>query len=156
VTAPAPVFDYANFIAQFPAFGTPLPEASVEMAWDMGANWMERQTASWGVGAITPSKLQQAADLMGAVVCAQLYGSAAQYAAEAQVTTANSAPGAVESATEGSVTAAFQLPDIGNSGFASMLLSSPPYGRMLLALLQVSASVGPYIASCRPYSRVPP
>jgi hypothetical protein len=59
------------------------------------------------------------------------------------------------SATEGSVTAQFQLPEIGTSAFSSMLLASPPYGRMLLALLQISASVGPYIGSCRP-AYIPP
>jgi hypothetical protein len=54
------------------------------------------------------------------------------------------------------VSASFQLPDIGSSAFSSMLLASPPYGRMLLALLQISASVGPYISSCRGFNLVPP
>jgi hypothetical protein len=154
-----PVFNYDNFIAQFPAFGEPLTEAQIQMAWDMGANWMEQNPACWGVGSYTPSKLQQAADLMGAVICQQLYGTAAQLAANGggTNTTADEAPGALESATQGSVTANFQLPDIGSSAFMSLLLSSPPYGRLLLALLQVSASVGPYIPSCRglPPSRTP-
>lgn len=151
-----PVFTYANFIEQFPAFGAPLPEASVAFAWGLGANWMEQQPASWGVGTYTPAKLQQAADLMGAVICQQLYGSASQYAAAQNNTEADEAPGAIMSATQGSVTAQFQVPEIGTSAFAAMLLASPPYGRMLLALLQVSASIGPYIPSCRPNSWVPP
>jgi len=154
-----PVFDYDNWVQQFPAFGSPFTEAQVEFAWDMGANWMEQNPACWGVGSTNPARLQQAADLMGAVVMYQLYGTAAQAAANggANNTTADESPGAIESATQGSVNANFQLPQIGSSAFMSMLLASPPYGRMLLALLQIEASVGPFIPSCRglPPSRTP-
>lgn len=150
-----PVYNDAIFREQFPAFAsaTAYPEAALSFAWTMGANWMSQTPASWGVGAYNPAKLQQAADLMGAVITYQLYGPAS---GDAQTPSQDGeAPGAVSSATEGSVSASFQLPEIGTSAFASMLLASPPYGRMLLALLQISASVGPYIRSGR-FAFVPP
>jgi hypothetical protein len=148
-----PVYNDATFRQQFPAFASmaAYPPAALEFAWNMGANWMSQKQASWGVN--NPVKLQQAADLMGAVVTLQLYGPAVggvQTPSEQ-----GEAPGAVSSASEGSVSASFQLPDIGTSAFASMLLASPPYGRMLLALLQIQASVGPFIPSGR-FARVPP
>lgn len=149
-----PFYTDTSFREQFPAFAsqTDYPPAALQFAWNMGANWMEQNPAAWGVGAVTPSKLQQAADLMGAVITYQLYGPAS---GGAQTSSQNgAAPGAVQSAGEGSVNATFQLPTIGSSAFSSMLLASPPYGRMLLALLQVSASIGPYISSNR-YSQVP-
>ena len=55
---------------------------------------------------------------MGAVVCSQLYGGQSGRSPD-------EAPGAVASATEGSVSAQVQLPEIGTSAFASMLLASP-------------------------------
>lgn len=150
-----PVYNDATFRQQFPAFASAVayPQAALTFAWNMGANWLSQTPACWGVGAFNPAKLQQAADLMGAVVTYQLYGPAS---GSAQTPSQEGeAPGAVSSATEGSVSASFQLPEIGTSAFASMLLASPPYGRMLLALLQIAASVGPYIPSGR-FSRVPP
>ena len=153
-----PTFDYDNFVEQFPEFGAPLPDDNVQLSWTLGQTcWFNPNQASWGVGSCNnAAQLQMAADLMGAVVCKQFFGTAAEFAAN-QGTTADNAPGAVESATEGSVTSNFQLPEIGSSGFMSMLLSSPPYGRALLALLQIAQSVGPYIPSCRPgSSRIPP
>lgn len=150
-----PVYNDASFRQQFPAFAstTAYPEAALQFAWTMGANWVDQNcSASWGIGSTT-AKWQQAADLMGAVVTYQLYGPAS--GASQTPSQDGEAPGAVLSATEGSVSASFQLPDIGTSAFASMLLASPPYGRMLLALLQISASVGPYISSGR-FAFVPP
>lgn len=146
-----PVYTDATFRQQFPAFAnlTAYPAAALEFAWNMGANWLSQQQACWG---LQGTKLQQAADLMGAVIVYQLYGPAS--GSNQTPSQEGEAPGAVSSATEGSVSAAFQLPDIGNSAFASMLLASPPYGRMLLALLQIAASVGPYIPSGR-FARVP-
>jgi hypothetical protein len=144
------------FRKQFPAFAnvTAYPAAALLFAWNMGANWISQTPARWGIGSYNnPAKLQQAADLMGAVITFQLYGPTVS---DAQTQSQDGqAPGAVVSATEGSVTAQFQLPEIGTSAFASMLLASPPYGRMLLALLQIAASVGPYIGSRR-FSYVPP
>jgi Protein of unknown function (DUF4054) len=152
-SAVTPVYTDANFRQQFPAFAstTAFPAAALEFAWNMGANWMSQHQAPWGVN--NPAKLQQAADLMGAVVTYQLYGPAANGAQTPSEE--GEAPGAVSSASEGSVSASFQLPEIGTSAFASMLLASPPYGRILLALLQIQASVGPYIRSGR-FARVPP
>jgi hypothetical protein len=152
-----PAYNDAVFRQQFPAFAnaTAYPATALQFAWNMGANWMSQKSAAcWGVGAYNSAKLQQAADLMGAVMVYQLYGPAVT-GGQPTYSEAGEAPGAVESATEGSVTAQFQLPEIGSSAFSSMLLASPPYGRMLLALLQVSASIGPYIPSGR-FSRVPP
>ena len=146
-----PVYDDATFRQQFPAFRstTAYPAAALQFAWNMGANWLSQQQACWG---LQGAKLQQAADLMGAVITHQLYGPA--LGSNQTPSQDGEAPGAVSSATEGSVSASFQLPDIGNSAFASLLLASPPYGRLLLALLQISASVGPYIPSRR-NARVP-
>jgi hypothetical protein len=152
-----PVYNDANFREQFPAFAstTAYPQAALQFAWDMGANWVDQTySASWGMGS-NSAKWQQAADLMGAVITYQLYGPVATGGTAQTQSQDGEAPGAVQSATEGSVSAAFQLPAIGTSAFASMLLASPPYGRMLLALLQISASVGPYIPSCR-FAFVPP
>lgn len=150
-----PVYNDATFRQQFPAFASTsaYPNAALLFAWNMGANWMSQTPACWGVGANNPAKLQMAADLMGAVVTFQLYGPA--LGSNQTPSQEGEAPGAVSSASEGSVSASFQLPEIGSSAFSSMLLASPPYGRMLLALLQISASVGQYIPSGR-FSRVPP
>ena len=150
-----PVYTDDTFREQFPAFANEAlyPEAALEFAWNMGANWINQNCqACWGLGSST-AKWQQAADLMGAVITYQLYGPASN--GQQTPSQDGEAPGAVQSATEGSVSASFQLPQIGTSAFASMLLASPPYGRMLLALLQISASVGPYIPSRRP-AWVPP
>lgn len=150
-----PTYNDANFRQQFPAFAntTLYPEPALSFAWSMGANWMSQRTACFGLGIQTSVKLQQAADLMGAVIVYQLYGPAADGAQTSSQQ--GEAPGAVASAAEGSVSAQFQLPEIGSSAFMSMLLASPPYGRMLLALLQVEQSVGAYIPSGRP-AWVPP
>lgn len=150
-----PVYNDATFRQQFPAFASTslYPEAALLFAWNMGANWMSQTPARWGVGAYNAAKLQMAADLMGAVVVYQLYGPA--LGSNQTPSQEGEAPGAVSSASEGSVSASFQLPEIGTSAFSSMLLASPPYGRMLLALLQIAASVGPYIPSGR-FARVPP
>jgi hypothetical protein len=147
-----PVYDDTKFRQQFPAFAnaTAYPAPALQFAWNMGANWMSQAQARWG---LQGAKLQQAADLMGAVVTYQLYGPA--LGSNQTPSQDGEAPGAVSSATEGSVSASFQLPEIGSSAFSSMLLASPPYGRMLLALLQIGASVGPYISSGR-FARVPP
>jgi hypothetical protein len=104
---------------------------------------------------MSAAQLQQAADLMGAVITYQLYGPVVTGNAGQSFSQDGEAPGAVLSASEGSVNASFQLPDVGSSGFRSMLLASPPYGRMLLALLQVAASVGFYVPSGRP-AYIPP
>jgi hypothetical protein len=115
-----------------------------------GSPWL----APWCSGLrMNAQQLQQAADLMGAVLTYQLYGPAS--GSSQTPSQDGEAPGAVQSATEGSVTATFQLPEIRSSAFSSMLLASPPYGRMLLALLQVAGSVGAYIRSGRP-AWIPP
>jgi hypothetical protein len=99
---------------------------------------------------MSPKQLQQAADLMGAVMTYQFFGPVTATSGGGQSSSQDGeAPGAVASATEGSISASFQLPAIGSSGFSSMLLASPPYGRALLALLQIAASVGPYFSSGR-------
>jgi hypothetical protein len=150
-----PTYNDPSFRMQFPAFAntTSYPVGSLQFAWNMGANWLSRNQTRWGM---KPWQLQQAADLMGAVVTYQLFGPVTSTSNGSQTfSQEGEAPGAVQSATEGTVNATFQLPEIGNSAFSSMLLASPPYGRMLLALLQVAASVGPYIGSRRP-AWIPP
>jgi hypothetical protein len=149
-----PVYNDTLFRQQFPAFAneTSYPAGALQFAWNMGANWMSQNQARWG---LQGPQLQQAADLMGAVVTYQLYGPVATGGSGQTPSQEGEAPGAVSSASEGSVSASFQLPAIGTSAFASMLLASPPYGRMLLALLQIAASVGPYIRSGRP-AWIPP
>jgi hypothetical protein len=145
-----PVYNDSNFRAQFPAFAdkTQFTPVALEFAWDMGANWVSQYaSADWGLGSST-KRWQQAADLMGAVVARQLSPDGA-------AGTGNVAAGPVAQAAEGSVNVTFQLPAFGSSALAALLLSNPPYGPMLLALLQISASVGPYIPSGR-FSWVPP
>ena len=155
-----PSYNDANFRQQFPAFAnqTQYPAAALQFAWDMGANWIsQEQPAIWGMSGGLAStgttKIQQAADLMGAVIVAQLYGPAANGQQTASSSGATSGP--LSSASQGSVSASFTLPQFGTSTFRSWLLSAPPYGTMLLALLEQAASVGPYIASGRP-SWIPP
>lgn len=159
MSAALPVYNDSNFRAQFPAFADPkaYPLAALQFAWSMGANWLNQKvSASWGLGASVSTQWQQAADLMAAVIVYQLYGPSAVGASGPTPSQTGEAPGAVSSATEGSVSASFQLPEIGSSAFRSMLLASPPYGRMLLALLRVSASVSPYIGSGRFPNTLPP
>jgi hypothetical protein len=158
----APVYDDTTFRQQFPAFAntTSYPEAALSFAWNMGGNWLsQNQAAWWGVGAVNPAKLQQAADLMGAVIAFSLYGPGQQTGTgvdgQQNQSQQGGISGPITSASEGSVSASFSIPTIGSSAFRSWLLSCPPYGPMLLALLRTSAGVGPYKASCRP-SWVPP
>src|ERR1019366_6422530 len=102
----------------------------------MGANWISQYaSASWGLGSST-KRWQQVADLMGAVCVRQLAPEGGA---------GNEAVGPVAQATEGSVSVTFQLPAFGSSALAALLFSNPPYGPMLLSLLQISASVGAYI-----------
>jgi len=148
----APVFNAANFRQQFPAYAssTLYPDAALQFAWDMGANWVSQsQDEWWGIGSENSAQLQQAADLMGAVVMYQLYGPGGTANANGGTS------GPINSATQGSVSVSFTLPAFGSSALASVLLSSPPYGTMLLALLDVASSVGPYISSGR-LAYVPP
>ena len=158
----APVYNDATFRQQFPQFASTVlyPEAALAFAWGMGANWVSQTQASWwGLGANNPAKLQQAADLMGAVLAFQLYGPGQQsgtgLAGQQTASQQGGTPGPLASASEGSVSASFTIPTIGSSTFRAWLLSSGPYGPALLALLGISASVGPYISSGRP-AWVPP
>lgn len=155
----APAYNGTTFRQQFPQFADTgkYPDGALSFAWSMGANWLSQTQASWGVGAYTPSKLQMAADLMAAIVAYQLYGPGQQTgsASGQNVSQKGQAPGPLSSAAEGSVSASFTIPAMGSSAFVALCYSSPPYGRMLLALLKISASIGPYIGSCRP-SWVPP
>ena len=155
-----PAYNDANFRAQFPEFSsqTSYPSVALQFAWNMGSNWMsQEQPPIWGLGGGLTSngsaEAQQAADLMGAVIVFNLYGPASggQQTSSQQGGT----PGPLTSASEGSVSVSFSIPALGTSAFRSWLLSSGRYGVMLLALLEHSASVGPYIASGRP-SWVPP
>jgi len=153
-----PVYTDSLFRQQFPAFTdtTKYPEEALQFAWNMGANWMSQQPQCTSAG-LSNTQLQQAADLMGAVIMVQLYGPAVTVQGVTSQTTSpqGEAPGAVESFSEGSINASFQLPAIGSSAFMSMCLASPPYGRMLLALLGVAFGPGPYIPSGR-MAWVPP
>lgn len=152
-----PTYNDANFRAQFPAFAndTTYPEGALQFAWNMGGNWVSQCQARWG---LQGAKLQQAADLMGAVIVRQLYGPTVN----GTKTTPGSpslvgavAAGPLVSASNVDTSATIKLPEFGSSAFSAFLLSAPPYGTMLLALLQVSASMGPYIPSGRP-SWIPP
>jgi hypothetical protein len=149
-------YNDAAFRAQFPAFAsqTAYPPAALQFAWDMGGNWVNLTQASWGIGSTNPAVLQQAADLMAAVILVKLYGCA-DTSGNQTTSAQGDAPGPVSSASEGSVSASFTLPQFGSSAFSALLLSAPPYGPMLLALIQISASIGPYIGSGR-MSWVPP
>lgn len=153
----APVYNDANFRQQFPAFADEglYPEATLSFAWGMGANWISQQCPpGWGLSSSNPNQLQQAADLMGAVVVRQLYGPVNPAGDQTPGKTGGVA-GPLNAASDNGTSASYTLPAFGSSALASLLLSSPPYGPLLLSLLQVSASVGPYIGSGRP-AFVPP
>lgn len=152
-----PAYNDANFRQQFPAFANPaqFPEATLSFTWDMGANWLSQQLPpSWGLSASNPNQLQQAADLMGAVIARQLYGPILPSGDQTPGKTGG-VSGPLNAASDNGTSASYTLPAFGSSALASLLLSSPPYGPLLLSLLQVSASVGPYIGSGRP-AFVPP
>ena len=150
-------YNDAAFRAQFPAFVSTAsyPEAALSFAWTMATNWISTNQASWGLGSGNTANLQQAVDLMAAVLVFQLYGPGQQSGGGQNTSTQGGGPGPVESAGEGSVNVSFKIPEFGSSAFRSFLLSSPPYGPMLLALIQISQAGSPYIASGRP-SWVPP
>ncbi len=152
-----PAYNDTSFRQQFPAFASTVlyPETALSFAWSMGGNWVSQCQACWGLQGV---KLQQAADLMGAVIVRQLYGptvngtttSTGTPSVQADVT-----PGPITTASNVDTSSSITLPTFGSSAFSAMLLASPPYGTLLLSLLQISASVGPYIPSGR-FSRVPP
>lgn len=150
-------YNDASFRAQFPAFAstTLYPEAALAFAWNMATNWVSTTQASWGIGSESPVRLQQALDLMCAVLLYQLFGPGQQASGGQNPSQQGGGPGPVNSASEGSVNVSFTIPAIGSSAFSSFLFSSPPYGPMLLALIRLSAAGGAYIASGRP-SWVPP
>lgn len=153
----APAYNDASFRQQFPAFAneTAFPEETLSFAWTMGGNWLSQQCSpAWGLNSV---QLQQAADLMGAVIVRQLFGPT-RAAGETTITSPSAAggiAGPLNSASDNGTTASYTLPAFGSSAFSSLLLSNPPYGPLLLALLQTAASVGPYIGSGRP-AFVPP
>lgn len=151
-----PVYNDTSFRQQFPAFANEAlyPEATLAFAWSMGGNWVSVCQARWGLG----TKLQQAADLMCAVIVRQLYGptrNGTQTSIGTPSPVGDITPGPVYSASNVDTSASIKLPEFGSSAFSAMLLSSPPYGTLLLSLLQISANVGPYIPSRRP-SWIPP
>lgn len=151
-----PAYNDVGFRQQFPAFANEAlyPEATLSFAWSMGGNWVSVCQARWGLG----TKLQQAADLMGAVIVRQLFGPTKNGTTSSTGTPSSVGditPGPIESASNVDTSATIKLPEFGSSAFSALLLASPPYGTLLLALLQVSASVGPYIRSGRP-SWIPP
>lgn len=153
----APAYNDTNFRLQFPAFAseTLYPEATLSFAWNMGANWLSQQSGPrWGLSSSNPNQLQQAADLMGAVVAKQLYGPLSASGDQTPGKTGGIS-GPLNAASDNGTSASYTLPAFGSSALASLLLSTPPYGPLLLSLLQVAASVGPYIGSGRP-AFVPP
>lgn len=157
----APVYNDTSFRQQFPAFSstTAYPPAALAFAWNMGANWVSQAPAScWGVGAVNSAKLQQAADLMGAVIVRQLYGPSKNGTIASTGTPSpmqDVTAGPITSASNVDTSATITIPSFGSSAFRAMLLASPPYGTLLLSLLQISAGPGPYIPSGRP-SWIPP
>lgn len=177
-----PTYNDTIFRNEFPAFADnkQYPPYALAMAWTIGANWMSQEEPPvWGIQgcniqfAVSDSSgnvvvdsggnqisatwfltpLQQACDLMGAVIAKQLYGPAGANGAPSA--SKSIVPGPLTSASDNGTSSSYQIPALGTSAFRSLLLSSPPYGPLLLALLQVSAPGGLYIPSCRP-SWVPP
>lgn len=177
-----PAFNATQFRQQFPEFqdSTKYLDWVLAFAWNMGANWInQEQPPIWGLDSgtiqiqvidnsggdvidsggadvvstwsLTP--LQQAADLMAAVILKQLFGPMSGNYPSFRQNSGISGP--LQSASDESTSASYKLPEFGSSTFSSLLLSSAPYGPLLLALLQVSAGIGPYICSGR-MSYVPP
>lgn len=177
-----PFYSGVQFRQQFPEFAntTAYPDFVLALAWNMGGNWLnQEQPPIWGLpsgtiqidvtnsdgGDVTDSggsqvvsnwtltPLQQAADLMAAVLVKTLFGPASNGYAGFRGSAGVSGP--LTSASDESTSASYKLPEFGSSTFTSLLLSAAPYGPLLLALLRAEASVGPYIGSGR-MSFVPP
>src|SRR6185312_1000128 len=169
---------------QFPEFSdsTKYPDFTLAFAWNMGANWINQcQPPIWGlrygniatvvtdnsgsdvddsggnqvIGTWILTPLQQAADLMCAVLLKQLFGPAASNGGPPTYRVTGGVAGPLTSASDNGTSSTYAIPALGSSTFKSLLLSSAPYGPLLLSMLSVSASVGPYIPSGR-LSYVPP
>ena len=179
-----PVFNSAIFRDQFPEFAdaTLYPDFTLAFAWNMGGNWInQNQPPVWGlsygnilipvtdssgnpvvdsngnpvVSTWTLTPLQQAADLMCAVILKQLFGPAASSGGAPAFRNTSGVGGPLTSASDEGTSSSYVLPSFGSSTFKSLLLSSAPYGPLLLSMLSVQASIGPYIPSGR-FSYVPP
>ena len=124
-------FDYALFIAQFPAYSNSLlyPEVTIEMYWDIATFYISTNA---NCGSLTGSARQYAINLMAAhlIYLAGLIAS-------------GQTPGVLQSATVDKVSVALQAPPDPNQW--QWWLNGSPYGAQLLALLQVASAGGYYI-----------
>ena len=154
--------DYVRFAATRPRLyaammSRVLDGADIPAAEQAFALLLARIAAIAAKGRLRPT-VAAAADLMGAVIVRQLCGPTVNGTTSSPGTPSvqeDVTPGPITTASNGDTSSSITLPAFGSSAFRAMLLASPPYGSLLLALLQNSASVGPYIPSGR-FSFVPP
>lgn len=129
-----PVYNDANFRAQFPAFQNTIafPAAALSAWWTMGTAYISDQNSNALCTNWTDAQAQLANDLM----CAHLTALFAQIGN-------GQTPGLITGGSEGSVSVTMQPPPTA-TGFQHWL-SQTPYGQQLRALLRAVAGPGMYV-----------
>ena len=123
-------FDVSSFRTQFPAFGSPLgfPDATLQMYWDMGTNFVSNINA----GVLNGAGRQLALNLM-----------TAHLTALSVLIASGQTPVIVQGSTIDKVSVTLTPPPV-QSQFR-WWLNTTPYGMELLTLLQVRSAGGFYI-----------
>lgn len=130
-----PVYNDANFRAQFPAFAdnTKYPEATLQGYWTMASSYINIYSrCGW-----TDVQLQLAVDLL-----------AAHIAKSFDLINAGITTMLITGSTEGTVSVSGTPPPTTTAW--QWWLATTPYGAQLRALLEVVASVGPYVGGTAP------
>lgn len=130
-TSPILTFNYAQFIALFPAYSNPTtyPEATLQAYWDTAISYISNNA---NCGSLTGDDRQLAINLMTAHL---VYLS--NLIASGQV------PGIMQDATIDKVHVGLEPPPVPNQW--QWWLNTSPYGMQLLALLQAHSVGGYYI-----------
>lgn len=131
ITVPILTFDYASFIALFPAFSNPTtyPEATLQQYWNSAVNYVSDEAYC---GVIKLEKRQYAINLMTAHLT---------YIGD--LTAAGTVPYLMQNATIDKVTVGLTPPPLKNQW--QWWLSVSPYGQQFLALMQANTAGGFYI-----------
>ena len=130
-TSPILTFNYAQFIALFPAYSdaTAYPEATLQAFWNSAINYISDNA---NCGSLTGDDRQLAINLMTAHL---VYISG--------LIAAGQVPGLMQNATIDKVSVGLTPPPIPNQ--FQWWLNVSPYGQQLLALLQAHSVGGYYI-----------
>ena len=130
-TSPILTFNYAQFIALFPAYADPTayPEATLQAFWNSAISYISDNA---NCGSLTGDDRQLAINLMTAHL---VYISG--------LIAAGQVPGLMQNATIDKVTVGLTPPPIPNQ--FQWWLNVSPYGQQLLALLQAHSVGGYYI-----------